>query len=574
MRLARLFIVPLLSGVTAGTLFSQIPTRRPTQAAQASSGPRLLVANPYTFVAQDSAASVAVGDGLRTRMDKVVGGQFFVIPRAQMNDALKQFGYPADAILAPPVQRSFGSSMQSRYLLSSTITKAEGGRYNIAARLAGLNEDAGNTVYLTQASGQTPADFSSAVADAFQPAIKSSADAKGCMDQRSTAAPKAIASAKKALATMPKNGLAHYCLGLLSLDLKTKNDSVEAMNHLLAAVAGDSLSLPAWTLLAAGYEAHGDTNQTVESLKHMLLVAPTNQPLREQAFKLFLKYGHPEAAELAAQEGLKLDPTNSDLYDLLSNARVYRGDYAGAVDALEQVIANDSAKADSAFYLKITVMASQKPDTSRLLRWASAGVKKYPNNVELQKQLLTAYALSGLTDSVVVLTSKLMQTDSTQVPAALAAAQSLLNAKPAKTKDAMPFLDYVIKYGDQAAKDAAATLITTSALPLLQEPQDLAGADTMLHRAVAVASPTSKIAPFANYYLGLTTFLEVTKTDAGTEKAKSCEGAKAEQASLADAEKFMTAGQSAAKPEDYAKYLDYIKKYQVRAASMVKAFCK
>jgi tetratricopeptide (TPR) repeat protein len=574
MRLARLFIVPLLSGLTAGSLLAQIPTRRPSQTTQSSNAPRLLVANPSSFVPQDSSVSVAVGEGIRTRMDKVTGGLYLVIPRQQMNDALKQFGYPADAILAPPVQRSFATSMQGRFLLSSTLTKAEGGRYNVTARLAGMNDDAGNTVSLNQGTGQNPADFGGAVADAFQPAVKSATDAKACIDQRTTAAPKALAAAKKALATMPKNGLAHYCMALLALDLKTKSDSLEAMKHLQEAVGGDSLSLPAWTLLAAGYEVRGDTAKTVDALKHMLLVAPTNQPLREQAFKLFLKYGHPEAAEQAAQEGLKLDPTNSDLWDLLSNARVYRGDYAGAVDALEQVIANDSAKADSSFFLKITVMASQKPDTSRLLRWASAGVKKYPNNIELQKQLLTAYSLTGQTDSLVRLTTKLMQTDSTQVPAALAAAQSLLAAKPPKLKEAMPFLDYVVKYGDQQAKDAAATLITTSALPLLQEPQDLALADTLLRRAVAVASPTSKIAPFANYYLGLTTFLEVTKTDAATEKQKSCEGARQEQAALADAEKFMTAGQSAAKPEDYAKYLDYIKKYQVRAASMVKAFCK
>ena len=167
-----------------------------------------------------------------------------------------------------------------------------------------------------------------------------------------------------------------------------------------------------------------------------------------------------------------------------------------------------------------------------------------------------------------------MRSGPTRVPAGRAEAQGRLSAKQSKTKEAMPFLDYVVKSGEHAAKDAAATLITTSALPLLQEPQDLAGADTMLHRAVALASPTSKIAPFANYYLGLTTFLEVTKTDAGTEKAKSCEGAKAEQASLADAEKFMTPGQSAAKPEDYSNYLDHFKQDQVRSASMLHPLCQ
>ena len=74
----------------------------------------------------------------------------------------------------------------------------------------------------------------------------------------------------------------------------------------------------------------------------MLRVAPTNQKLREAAFKYFLQSGHPEAAS-SRRRGLKLDPYNADLYDLKSNACLFLSDFKCAVDALEHVV----SRADS-----------------------------------------------------------------------------------------------------------------------------------------------------------------------------------------------------------------------------------
>ena len=86
----------------------------------------------------------------------------------------------------------------------------------------------------------------------------------------------------------------------------------------------------------------------------MLRVAPTNQKLREELFKYFLQSGHPETALEVADEGLKLDPYNADLYDLKSNACLFLSDFKCAVDALETLYATDSTKADTLFFTKIS----------------------------------------------------------------------------------------------------------------------------------------------------------------------------------------------------------------------------
>ena len=130
MRVARLFtLVSFASGIWAG-LSAQIPTRRPSSQTATSSAPRLLVGNPHSFTPQDSAPSVAMGEGIRSRLDKVVSTQFRVVTRAEMNEALKQFGYPPDAILGQLPLRALAQSLNAKVLVVSTISKDAGGKYS------------------------------------------------------------------------------------------------------------------------------------------------------------------------------------------------------------------------------------------------------------------------------------------------------------------------------------------------------------------------------------------------------------------------------------------------------------
>jgi hypothetical protein len=123
-----------------------------------------------------------------------------------MNDALKQFGYPADAILAQLPLRAFAQSLNARFTVVSSMTRDAGGKYTITSRLSGLNDDAGNVVTVTQAAGQPPAELGAKAADGFTSALKVWAEARACIDQSKTAPDKAAAAAKKALAEVPTHG--------------------------------------------------------------------------------------------------------------------------------------------------------------------------------------------------------------------------------------------------------------------------------------------------------------------------------------------------------------------------------
>jgi tetratricopeptide (TPR) repeat protein len=302
-----------------------------------------------------------------------------------------------------------------------------------------------------------------------------------------------------------------------------------------------------------------------------------------------------------ADEGLKIDPYNADLYDLKSNACLFLSNFKCAVDALETMYATDSTKADTLFFTKISAAAAEgeQPDTLRLLKWSQAGVRKYPDNPTLLGYLNRAYAMTGQVDSVVAVTNRMLAKDTTAVDQALAAAQVLMTppaagpaptgttptstptATPADTsaarrgrpKEALPFLEYAIRYGDAQAKENAAALLYTGAAPLLQQPQDLAGASELLRVAVKNANPSGKVYPASNYLLGLATLFQVPQLDPQAEKAKSCDLAKQMDTLLTESETALTAGRTA-NPDASDKNLGIIKQYKPRVASMQKAYCK
>jgi tetratricopeptide (TPR) repeat protein len=573
MFLFRLVTLAVVGSAVASPLAAQgIPRgARASQQATANASPRFMVANPFAFASADSAPAVKIGSGMREEMKDVVGRDYQVIEQAQMNDALKQYGYPIDAILSPALATTLAKNIQARFIVSSTLNKAEGGRFTVTARMAGVNDDAGNVITLSQNPNETPEAFGKRLAEALGPAVKSLADAKGCIEQRTAKPDKAAEAANKALKALPNNGLAEYCLSLLAQDKKAPRE--EVVKHLQASTKGDPLSLPVWTALATQYQAANDTANTLEAFKQMLRVAPTNQKLREELFKYFLQSGHPETALQVADEGLKLDPYNADLYDLKSNACLFLSDFKCAVDALETLYATDSTKADTLFFTKISAAAGEgeKPDTVRLLKWSQTGVRKYPDNPTLLGYLNKAYTLTGQTDSVISVTNRLMAKDTSAVVPALSAAKALIDAK--RPKEAVPFLDFAIKHGDPQAKENAAALLYTGAAPLLQQPQDLQGAAELLRMAVSAANPQGKVGPAANYLLGLATLFQVPQIDPQAEKGKSCDLAKQEEALLGEAETALTAGRNA-NPEAVDKNLGIITKYKPRVAAMQKAYCK
>lgn len=559
----------VLATATVTPLAAQLRSNRPVQRPQ--NLPRLMVSNPYAANSADSAAAVRVGDGMRKRMEDVAGKDFTIITREQMNEALLQYAYPADAVLPPTVARTLATQLQARFLVTAALARTEGGRYAVQVRAVGMNDRAGYAAMVTQSPNQTPEDFGKAAADALSGSFKALEDAKKCWDNQTAKPQDAVSAAQKALKNQPNHGLAEYCLGEIASARNAPKPEVIA--HYQNAVKGDPQALEAWSKLAQEYVAANDSANTVKVYQEMLRVAPTNQPLREQAFRLFLQYGQPAAAKEVAEEGLAIDSSNAELWDLKSNACLFLEDFVCAVDALEKAFAVDSARADSAFYNKISVAAAQRPDTARLLKWATRGVAKYPQNAALLEHLITAYSVAGPSDSTIAAVQRLYAIDSTDMRHALKGIQQL--AAENRLDAAAPLGAYVERLGDAEAKQNYALLLVNSALKKLQQTdnQDLVGASAEARKAVQLSVPGGRVAANANYILGLATVLQLPKNDPLIMEQKSCDLARQSSALRDEAETALTAG-SSVDSAAAAKYIQLAQGYKARIDSQVKAYCK
>lgn len=571
MPVVRLLLSILFAAGLTGTATAQLRSNRPNRPT--ANLPRLMTANPYAANSADSAAAVRVGEGMRKRMEDIAGRWFTVITRDQMNEALLQYAYPADAVLPPTVARTLATQLQARFLVTSTLGRTEGGRYSVQVRASGMNDKAGYTASLSQPPNTTPEDFGKAAADALTNNFKAYEEAKKCWDTQTVKPADAVASASKALKDQPNQGLAEFCLGEIASTRKAPRDTL--ILHFKNATAGDPQSLDAWSKLKDEYLAANDTANIIKTYQEMLRVAPTNQQLRDQAFRVFLQMGQPQAAKVVAEEGLAIDNSNAELWDLKSNACLFLEDFTCAVDALEQAFAVDSARADSLFYNKISVAATQRPDTARLLKWAQRGSNKYPNSATMLDHLVTAYSYAGPVDSSISAVKRLYAVDSSDMRPALKVIQQLAAEK--RWAEVYDLGAYVERLGDAEMKQNYALLLVNGALAKLQQPdnQDLEGSAEMARKAVALSVPGGRVALNANYILGLATVLQLPKLDQPIMDAKSCEMAQKSQKLRDEAEAAITIGAPAIQDTNAVqRYMQIATGFKPRIESQVKAFCK
>ncbi len=570
MRLNRVMGFVALGVVLAAPVRGQIPSGG-GRSGIVRAADRMMVATPYVFASADSAAAVAVGSDLRERMNRAAGSNFQVISREQMNEALVQWGYPQDAILTNNVSLLFAKQLNARTIVLSAMSREQDGRFSMTTRFAGVNDDAGFVVRRTQAVGETLEEFAKDLADEFKDPIRAYKDAKECTNLAALPDKQrdALKAAEKALKRVPNQGLAEVCLAGMAKSSGQSADSVIA--HLLRAVEGDPLSLPAYTMLAEEYEAVGDTAKVIESFQSMLLIAPTNEALRENAIKLFNQYGHPEAAVAIADAGIERDPFNPDFYDLKANAHAVAGQMPEALAALAMVYDLDTLAVDSTYFLKVMVFAEAAEDTVQLLRFAQIGSGRFPANVTLLEQLASAYASAGVLDSAIVVTTRLNELDPTTVIAALKTALALSNDR--RVVDAIPFAEFVAVNGTEDERVNAANILMTGALPLLQEPRDLEGAAQGSRKAIElVADDQPAIARTSNYILGLSSFLMVPALDEEAESTKSCELATQMDHLLTESRGALAAGRET-NPDQVDTFLGYVSEYQTRVTSMIGAYC-
>ena len=573
----RLRVAPLVLGVlavgVAAPLAAQLRASRP--AAQPRNLPRLLVANPHTFSAADSAAAVRVGTGMRNKLDGLVDRWYTVIERDQMNDALTQYGYPPDAVLPPLVARQLGSQLQARASVISTLAR-EGGQVKIEARVLSGNDQTGHLVAMTQAPGQSLDDLGSKLAESMRPAFAALPDAKSCFEDSQSNPTKAADAARKAIRTQPNHALAELCLAQLAIARKAPTDEILA--HYKNATEGDRFSLEAWGGLLGQYQTKGDTTNIIETYSQLILIAPNNQRVVEDAVRFFIIAGKPDIGEEKAREAIARDPSNPDNYNMLSTACLVQEKPEKnlcAIEALEQVFTLDSTKMDTLNLQKMLFITSRdSANAPAYLKWSQRAVGKFPTNGYFLGELGAAYALTGPVDSLVAVTRRLVAVDKSDMTPVIRAVRALLAEK--RYQEALDLSDLIEQNGQDTDKATlGAVLAQEGGLPVLtSESADLPLAEKISRRAVPLLRDGTRQHQLANYVLGFALMGQIPVKDAAVVEGKTCESVNALEQWISETVAALRAGQGI-QPEVVPGRIKQIEdSYPQRIAQMKRAYCR
>ena len=553
------------------------------QSRGAAQATRVFVGNPYVAfpTLADSSAAVIVGNALRDRLDGRVGTELAVIQRQEMNTDLMTYGYSANAILTLGSALSLGKQMSARIFVTSVMTKASSGIWSIVIRVSGLNEDAGQVIRNTMAAGQPMPDFGAKSADMVIPVILAHKEAKSCVDLAATKPDKAVEAAGKAIKAIPNYGLAEYCLATMAL--KKDEKGAEAALHFENAVKGDPASLTAWSQLAIIHQKQNDSAKTVSDYQSMLREEPTNAALAKEAVNVFRKYHRPDALKDLVKEQKKIDPTNTDWYDLSATGCLQDNDYPCALSEMEQIWVLDSSRADKDYFNKIIFISKQKPDTHAYVKYAKLGQTKFPTDVDIGGELAQAYVMDEQPDSAIAATNRLIALDAPgQLSNVLMVVKSLVDANQAEK--ILPFTNYFRKFGDDDAKFKFAGLGFQGMQSMYQgfakdtttRPAQYARVVLIGDSLLAAGTTRTTVTEPINLFIGLAAYQQIFPLQQQLQAQKTCDLAKQYDALLSKAEPALTMvsnGNNAQLAGIAKPLLTNVGTAKPYAASQLKALC-
>jgi tetratricopeptide (TPR) repeat protein len=563
-----------------------------TSTTVSAPNPQLLVVNPFLVGRlsadnpADSTSSVTIGTNIRGRLSDKVGSDWQVITRAQMNNALTQWGYPADAVLTPTLADQMARQLTVRAMIAGYLTKDQTGQYVLTARVTRPNFNLGGSVTLTRAADQSLVDFGTRVADALTPLLKAYLPTQEkCINVVDSDPKKAGDAAKDILKKTPGFALAEYCLGQIAQ--KADSNSAEALADFQAAAKGDSLSILPWTQIADIHRRTNDTAAVVADFQHMLSIDPTNQKLAETAKRYFTMYGRPDAVKQLVEEQLKVDPNDPTWLDLESTYCLVDNDYQCALDALSRVYTMDSTRADTAFFAKVTYAASQPPehpDTAAYLKWATIGARKFPQNADILEALARADAMTGQDDSAAVAANKMMDVDPTRTTALMLVVKALVDAGHYST--ALSFAPLVMRVGDDVTKrqyggilfNGLQTAYNTESNKDSTQTKDWtmvhALADTTLK---VIGTSDAQVYTASHFYRGLTAYLTMVPMINTAYTTKSCDMTKTIDSLVQVADSDLTIAKTSTIPAvtgNATNLLGNLEQQKAADQNWIKAFCK
>jgi tetratricopeptide (TPR) repeat protein len=392
------------SGVVLAALVAI--TASPVLGQSGKTGERVMIP---TLQSSDKELGVQAAEAIRNQLQKQTSiRDLVVVPKADINNSLVSSGYSPTDALAPGDAKALASLVRAPQYLEGTVAKTSTG-YKIDSRLI-ISRDMFKGQVLPSAQGAKLDDAANQVARAIKDARRQLPAEETCHNDVSQGKhQEAVAAARQGLVGYPNANIVGVCLAEAYTALKMP-DSVVAVAERVRAT--DPRNTPALRMLAETYRAKNDTTKLLEVLGALAAADPTNIRLIQDVVNEYAKMGHPQQAIPLVRDLLQNNPGDPGLLNLAWLVYLNAKDYKGAVDVGNEMVRVDTTAATADYYARLAGAYSAMNLPQKAAETAALGLKKFPNDPNLQ--LFSAQALYR----------------SGQLPQALDAAKKAVAANP------------------------------------------------------------------------------------------------------------------------------------------------
>ena len=528
-----------------------------TAAAQQIAAPqqptvRLLVL-PFEASSADSAASIAVSDAVRDRVNSLVKNKVMVVPKAKLCEALAQSGFPCNGLLDDQQARQLARFLQVHAYTTGTLAK-NGAALSANVEMIDIGSSGISGRFpATNGNPGTAAALAEVIAQRIASTVRVSEPIRNCNDERKKGAfARAQSEAQKALTIDPNSTGAWLCISTIYESKRMPPDSIIAVNE--RALKGDSLNGTALENIARSYQQKNDTLKAMEAFIRQLAGEPRNTQKRLGIAQLLRQMKQYPRAIAVLDDGLKIMAGDVQLLEMKLTICTEASNFRCALDVWLAKFDHDSTVRGDTMFLKPALGAAQQvSDTQALLKFTDAAIRHFPNNLSFIKARAGALELAGKTDSAMVYYKKALALEPNDAGTSLQIAKAIVDAalwdtsgtRPgpgvdsagvsrrraafvAKVDSARPFLKPGLSSPDSTQRLAGAVIMLTGGSKLAQAgayPAAFRWLDSLL-TLIAPRNPADSLGPKqqvrinASFWYGLSSVLTLNGPYQEMTKAK------------------------------------------------------
>ena len=373
-----------VAGLLAGFAASGSLTALAAQSQKApETGPRIMVG---TLRSTDKKLGTDAAEAIRTRLSRDVPvKQLWVVPKADVNNALEGSGFSTTEALTANDARELARVLRADFYVDGNATKT-GSNVRLATRLV-LTRDNSLVQPLGAAEGGSASSAAATVSKEVQAALKQLDAEKKCVDLfRAQKYAEAAAAARAGVAAYPRATIARACVANSYNALYTAKqmpvDSVIAISKEILAI--DPQNRTALSIVAPAYQAKGDTAASIDAYTTLVSTDPGNTRIVEPVVSAIAASGQAARAVPIINQAVTENPGDPRLLDLQFRLLRAAKDWKGAIRAGEEMVKTDTALADTAYFLRLSDAYASDSQPQKAAEAIARGVAKFPNNTDLR----------------------------------------------------------------------------------------------------------------------------------------------------------------------------------------------